>query len=96
MRKIRPVIILTLTPRLSALRIVSALSCLGGSKSGMRPMNCHGPPGLSFLPSRTSCTRIDIKHNQNTQTLTYVHRDISDLQYRKGYHVSQDVSLYWY
>lgn len=50
-----PVIILTLTPRFNALRIVSALSCLGGSKRGINPINCQGPPGLSFLPSGTSC-----------------------------------------
>jgi hypothetical protein len=61
------VIILTLTPRLSALRIVSALSCLGGSKSGMRPTKCHGPPGLSFLPSGTSYVRTE----QLTTKTTY-------------------------
>jgi hypothetical protein len=55
----KPVIILTLTPRLSALLIVSALSWRGGSKRGKSPMNCHGPPGLSFLPSGTSCRRFD-------------------------------------
>ncbi|GER35798.1 ARF-GAP domain 8 [Striga asiatica] len=38
-----------------ALLIVSALSCLGGSKSGKSPKNFHGPPALSFLPSGTSC-----------------------------------------
>jgi len=52
-----PVIILTFTPRLSALRIVSALSCLGGSNRGRSPINCHGPPGLSFFPSGTSCIK---------------------------------------
>lgn len=49
-----PVIILTFTPRFRALDIVSALSCLGGSNRGMRPINCHGLPALSFLPSGTS------------------------------------------
>lgn len=53
-----PVIILTFTPRLRALRMVSALSCLGGSNSGRRPTNCHGPPGDSFDFSGTSCKRI--------------------------------------
>jgi hypothetical protein len=53
--KFLPVIILTFTPRLSALLIVSALSCLGGSNNGNRPTNCHGPPGLSFVLSGTSC-----------------------------------------
>jgi len=46
---------LTFTPRFKARLIVSALSCLGGSKRGKRPMNCQGPPALSFLPSGTSC-----------------------------------------
>lgn len=49
-----PVIIFTLNPRLSALLIVSALSCLGGSNKGMSPINCHGLPELSFDPSGTS------------------------------------------
>ncbi|CAN1328151.1 hypothetical protein LINPERPRIM_LOCUS34357 [Linum perenne] len=44
-----PVIILTLTPSSSARLIVCALSCLGGSKSGNRPTNCHGAPSLSLL-----------------------------------------------
>jgi len=35
--------------------MVSALSCLGGSKSGRRPTNCHGAPGLSLFFSGTSC-----------------------------------------
>nr|CAB3469632.1 unnamed protein product [Digitaria exilis] len=48
-----PVIILTLTPRWRARRMVSALSCLGGSNSGRRPMNCHGSPELSLLFSGT-------------------------------------------
>lgn len=43
-----PVIILTQTPRLSALRIVSALSCRGGSNNGNKPQNVQGPPGLSL------------------------------------------------
>eukprot|EP01018_Ginkgo_biloba_P039659 Gb_36098 [translate_table: standard] len=50
-----PVIILTLTPRLSALRIVSALSWRGGSNKGSKPTNCHGPPALSLFFSGTSC-----------------------------------------
>ncbi|CAN1809778.1 hypothetical protein LINPERHAP1_LOCUS25706, partial [Linum perenne] len=44
-----PVIILTLTPSSSARLIVSALSCLGGSKSGNKPTNSHGAPSLSLL-----------------------------------------------
>ena len=48
------VIIFTLTPRFKSLLITFALSCLGGSKRGMRPTNCHKPPKLSFLPSGTS------------------------------------------
>lgn len=51
-----PIIILTLTPRSSARRIVSALSCLGGSKSGKRPTNSHGFPTLSLLFSGTAYT----------------------------------------
>lgn len=50
-----PVIILTFTPKLRALRMVSALSCLGGSKRGNKPTNCHGAPGLSLVFSGTSC-----------------------------------------
>lgn len=57
-------IILTFTPRFSALRIVSALSCLGGSKSGIRPMKDQGPPGLSFLPSGTSWKTIEMNYHQ--------------------------------
>jgi len=53
---------LTLTPRFSALRMVSALSCLGGSKRGISPINCHGVPGLSFLPSGTSCVKLRSQH----------------------------------
>ena len=49
-----PVIILTLTPRFSALRIVSALSCLGGSNKGSNPQKVQGPPGLSLVFSETS------------------------------------------
>jgi hypothetical protein len=49
-----PVIILTLTPRSKALLIVSALSWRGGSKSGRRPTNSQGPPGLSLVPAGTS------------------------------------------
>jgi hypothetical protein len=52
-----PVIILTLTPRFSALRMVSALSCLGGSNKGNNPQNVQGPPGLSLVFSGTSCIR---------------------------------------
>jgi len=62
-----PVIIFTLTPRLRALRIVSALSCLGGSKRGNNPTNCQGPPGLSLVASGTSCEtnkRIHTKYNK--------------------------------
>uniref|UniRef100_A0A2P2QFY4 Uncharacterized protein n=1 Tax=Rhizophora mucronata TaxID=61149 RepID=A0A2P2QFY4_RHIMU len=44
-----PVIILTLTPRSRARQIVSALSCLGGSKRGKSPTNSHGPPALSLV-----------------------------------------------
>ena len=54
-----PVIILTFTPRLRALRMVSALSCLGGSKRGNKPTNCHGDPTLSFVLSGTSCKTND-------------------------------------
>lgn len=61
-----PVIILTFTPRFSALLMVSALSCLGGSKRGMRPINCQGPPELSLVPSGTSC--INIQQKLVTQT----------------------------
>ncbi|BAS93351.1 Os05g0319850 [Oryza sativa Japonica Group] len=50
-----PVIILTLTPRLSARRMVSELSWRGGSKSGSTARNCHGVPGASLLPSGTFC-----------------------------------------
>lgn len=50
-----PVIILTLTPRSRALRIVSALSCLGGSKRGNRPTNSQGPPAPSFVFSGIVC-----------------------------------------
>ncbi|GER37096.1 hypothetical protein STAS_13476 [Striga asiatica] len=50
-----PVIIFTLTPRSRALLMVSALSCLGGSKSGRRPTNSHGSPALSFVFSFTVC-----------------------------------------
>lgn len=49
-----PVIILTQTPRFSALRMVSALSCLGGSNKGNNPQNFQGPPGLSVVFSGTS------------------------------------------
>jgi hypothetical protein len=49
-----PVIILTQTPRLSALWIVSALSCLGGSNKGNKPQKVHGLPALSFDFSGTS------------------------------------------
>lgn len=49
-----PVIILTQTPRLSALRMVSALSCLGGSNNANNPQNVQGPPGLSLVRSGTS------------------------------------------
>ena len=49
-----PVIILTLTPRSSALLIVSALSWRGGSKRGRRPTNSHGAPELSLFPAGTS------------------------------------------
>ena len=50
-----PVIILTMTPRLSALLMVSALSCRGRSNSGRSATNCHGLPGLSLRFSGTSC-----------------------------------------
>uniref|UniRef100_A0A7C8ZI85 Uncharacterized protein n=1 Tax=Opuntia streptacantha TaxID=393608 RepID=A0A7C8ZI85_OPUST len=50
-----PVIIFTFTPKFRALLIVSALSCRGGSNKGSKPTNCHGPPGLSFVFSGTSC-----------------------------------------
>jgi len=68
---ILPVIILTFTPRFRALVMVSALSCLGGSKSGSRPTNCHGAPGLSLFFSGTSCyaeamqTAIDEGYSNN-------------------------------
>ncbi|WVZ18051.1 hypothetical protein V8G54_005373, partial [Vigna mungo] len=53
-----PVIILTLTPSSIARRMVSALSCLGGSKRGSRPKNSHGSPALSFVFSGTLCQQI--------------------------------------
>lgn len=49
-----PVIILTQTPRLRALRMVSALSCLGGSNKGNKPQNVQGSPGLSLVLSGTA------------------------------------------
>lgn len=60
-----PVIILTLTPRLRAWRMVSALSCLGGSKRGNKPTNCHGLPGLSLVFSGTTCQKIKVKKKKN-------------------------------
>lgn len=56
-----PVIILTLTPRSRARRIVSALSCLGGSKSGKRPKNSHGSPVLSLFLAETVCKKVQKK-----------------------------------
>lgn len=50
----KPVIILTFTPRFSALLIVSALSWRGGSNNGNNPQNSQGPPALSLSPSGTS------------------------------------------
>lgn len=48
-----PVIILTFTLSSRALRMVSALSCLGGSKRGNNPTNSHGSPTLSLVFSGT-------------------------------------------
>jgi hypothetical protein len=39
----------TLTPRLSALWIVSLLSCLGGPNNDNKPTNCYGALELSFV-----------------------------------------------
>jgi hypothetical protein len=45
------VIIFTFTPRLSAIRIVYALSCLGGSKSGMQESNKVPSSTRTLFPS---------------------------------------------
>lgn len=67
-----PVIILTLTPRFSALRIVSALSCLGGSKRGNRPTNCHGPPALSLVFSGTVCRQTASERRPRSANLSMI------------------------
>jgi hypothetical protein len=67
-RVIIPVIIFTQTPRSSARRMVSALSCRGGSNSGRRPQNTHGPPWPCFDFSGTSFTQAIRSDELNHQT----------------------------
>ena len=75
-------IIFTLAPRFKVLLIVSALSCLGGSKRGMWPTNCHKPPKLSSLPSETSwyaTTRVRNLLFANLSIIAWTLRSIFDL-----------------
>lgn len=70
-----PVIIFTFTPRLSAIRIVYALSCLGGSKSGHAGEQQSAKPhqdSLSFhlaLPSSYMTGKGDYSKNTNYREL---------------------------
>ena len=74
-----PVIILTFTPKFRALLIVSALSCLGGSNRGRSPINFHGPPGLSFLPSGTSYSTKKPHESEHRDTPSFCINNVHEI-----------------